>query len=86
MARSDPGTDVRQLVDQEADLITSAMRLVAAGAARRTVVAGLGLPDAALALAAGQARALGVRVEAIERPDGTGCDVVVTRRPVVASP
>ena len=71
--------DVRQLIDQEADLIASAMRLVASGVAPRTVVAGLRLTDAALTIAARQAGGLGVRVEAIWRPDETGQDVVVTR-------
>ena len=70
--------DVRQLIDQEADLIASAMRLVAAGVSPRTTVAGLRMTDAALAIAARQAAGLGVRVESIARPDRRGCDVVVT--------
>ena len=69
----------RQPTDQDVELIGSAMRLVAAGASTRTTVAGIHLTDAALAIAVASAVALGVRVETIRRPDGTGDDVVVTR-------
>ena len=70
--------DVRALIDQEADLIASAIRLVAAGVSPRTVIAGLRMAAAALAIAAPQADDLGVRVDLIGRPDQHGCDVVVT--------
>lgn len=79
MASTERTAEVRQLIDQEADLIASAMRLVAIGASPRTIVAGLRLTDAALTIANRQAPGLGVRVEAIWRPDETGHDVVVTR-------
>lgn len=79
MGTNQPAAEIRQVVDQEADVIASAMRLVAAGGARRTVVAGLQLTDAALAIAEVRAAGLGVQVEAIPRPDQPGHDVVVTR-------
>jgi hypothetical protein len=79
MGMEGPAADIQRLVDQEADLIAGAMRLVAAGGARRTVIAGLQHTDAALAIATPQAAALGLRVEAIPRRDRTGHDVAVTR-------
>ena len=79
MGTDDPAAERRQVIDQEADVIASAMRLVAAGGARRAVVAGLRLADPALVIAARQAAGLGVHVEAIWRPDESGHDVVVTR-------
>ena len=78
MAANEPAAEVRQVIDQEADVIASAMRLVATGGARRAVVAGLRLTEPALIIAARQAVGLGVNVEAIWRPDASGHDVVVT--------
>ena len=71
--------EARRLVDREAELITSAMRLVAAGASRRTVVAGLLKTEAALDVALRGATGLGVRVATIRRSDASGLDVVITR-------
>jgi hypothetical protein len=72
-------TDVGATLEREAELIVSAMRLVAAGFASRSIVAGLGMTDSALAIVAGQAASLGVVVEAIARPDRQGRDVLVRR-------
>jgi hypothetical protein len=71
--------DAPDPVDDEAELIVSAMRLVASGASRRTVVAGLRTTEAALDIAVRGATGLGVLVATIPRPDRSGLDVVVTR-------
>ena len=79
MASPAPDPKIQQRIDLEADIIDSAMRLVAAGVADRTIVAGLRSTDAALTVALGKATGLGVRVETIGRVDDEGRDVVVTR-------
>lgn len=70
---------VRSVIDQEAELIASAMRLVASGGATRAVVANLSLADAAMTIAARKASGLGVELESIWRPDEHGHDVIVRR-------
>ena len=67
------------------EVIVSAMRLVASGASRRTVVAGLRTTEAALDIAVRGATGLGVLVATIPRPDRSGLDVVVTRLGSAAS-
>jgi hypothetical protein len=74
----DAGVDV----EREADLITSAMILVASGASHRTTVAGLRRSAAAIAIARRRAVALGVVLEPIERQDGRGQDVIVRKASV----
>jgi hypothetical protein len=72
---------VEQRLEREIDLIEGAMRLVASGAATRTVIAGLRLADAALAIADRRAEGLGVEVSAIRAAGDVGRDVIVQRRP-----
>lgn len=72
-------------VSLEVGLIESAMRLVASGAATRTIVAGLVMTDAALAITAGLAREMDVELGTVPRFDAPGMDVVVMRRPTVVS-
>jgi hypothetical protein len=74
--RTIPG-DAYVDVEREADLITSAMILVASGASHRTTVAGLRQSAAAIAIARRRAVALGVVLEPADRPDGRGQDVTV---------
>ena len=79
---SDPAMaadDVQATIDREADLVASAMRLVASGITSRTVVAGLLRTEAAVAAAARRSPLLDVVVEPLRRPDAQGFDVVVRR-------
>ena len=76
----DPSADVAQRIDREADLLASAVRLVASGAAARTTVAGLGLSAAAIDLVRPLAGSLGVVIEPIFGPDEATTDVRVRRR------
>lgn len=76
-AADDSGQEVRDTLDREAELIASAVRLVASGGSPRTVVAGLRLGEAALAIVQPLAKDLQVVLEPLWRADEVGTDVVV---------
>jgi hypothetical protein len=74
-----PREDGREILDREADLIISAMRLVASGGAHRAIVAGLRLTGEALAIAMRETEIVDVVAESISRSDTVGQDVVISR-------
>ena len=82
----DRSGEVALLIDREAELLASAVRLVASGATSRTTVAGLRLSEAAIEIVHPLARQLGVVVEPIFGPDESTTDVVVRRPDVEGSP
>lgn len=69
------GTQVGRTIDQEADLLTSAILMVASGMARSTTIVGLRLADAAMAVARPLADDRGVILEPLWGPDEAICDV-----------
>ena len=69
------GTLVGRTIDQEADLLTSAILMVASGMASSTTVVGLRLADAAIAVAQTLADERGVILEPLWGPDEGICDV-----------
>ena len=69
--------EVERTLDREIELLTSAVRLVAAGAATATTVAGLQLAEAAMLAVAPLARQHGVGMEMLWGPDERACDVRV---------
>ena len=71
--------DVRETIDREAGLLESAVRLVASGATPRTVVGGLRLTEAAMAVVQPLAAKLGIVLEPLWRTDEEGLDVLVRR-------
>ena len=70
---------VKATIDREAELLASAVRLVASGAASRTTVGNLRLSEAAIAIVRPLAAELGVELEPIWRTDEEGLDVLVRR-------
>jgi hypothetical protein len=76
-----PLVDDPLAADREADLVESAIRLVASGAAARTVVAGLHDAEAAVGVLRWLASSAGVSLETIDRAGQSGRDVVVRRLP-----
>lgn len=77
---------VKATIDRETDLLASAVRLVASGAARRTTVGGLRLSEAAIAVVRPLAAELGVELEPLWRTDEEGVDVLVRRAGTAATP
>jgi len=67
-------------LDREVDVVLGAMRLVATGGARRTVVAGLCAAPEVLAIAAASPDAVGLVLEPLPRRHLPGIDIVVRRR------
>ena len=67
-------------LDREVDVVLGAMRLVAAGGARRTVVAGLCAASEVLAIASASVEAAGLVLEPLPRRHPPGIDIVVRRR------
>ncbi len=67
-------------LDREVDVVLGAIRLVASGGARRTIVAGLCAGTDVLAIAAASAEAVGVVVEPLARRNLPGIDILVRRR------
>ena len=67
-------------LEREVDLVLGAMRLVASGGARRTIVAGLCSATDVLAIAGASAEAVGVVLEAVPRRHLPGIDIAVHRR------
>lgn len=70
---------VKATIDREAELLASAVHLVASGAARRTTVGGLRLGEAAIAIVRPMAAELGIELEPLWRTDEEGLDVLVRR-------
>jgi diphthamide synthase (EF-2-diphthine--ammonia ligase) len=75
--------ELKATIDREAELLASAVRLVASGGARRTTVGGLRLSEAAIAIVRPMAADLGIELEPLWRTDEEGLDVLVRR---VAAP
>jgi diphthamide synthase (EF-2-diphthine--ammonia ligase) len=71
--------EIKATIDREAELLASAVRLVASGGARRTTVGGLRLSEAAIAIVRPMAADLGVELEPLWRTDEQGLDVLVRR-------
>jgi len=71
--------EVRRAVDQEVALVDSAIDLVASGGARSTMVVGLQLTEAVIAIVGPHAVRVGVAIEPIWGPDEDTGDVRVTR-------
>ena len=61
----------------ELRLVQEAVRMVASGAARRVVLAGLQFANELLGEAGDSALEAGVRLAPLSRPDGTGVDIAV---------
>lgn len=81
-ARDDDGfvdetDEVKATIDREAELLGSAVRLVASGGARRTTVGGLRLSEAAIAIVRPMAIELGIELQPLWRTDEEGMDVLV---------
>ena len=70
---------VRQTIDREAELLNSAVDLVANGAARSTTIVGLRAAEAAIIIARRHASGLGVLLEPIWGADEGVSDVRVWR-------
>ena len=70
---------VKATIDREAELLASAVRLVASGAASRTTVGNLRLSEAAIAIVRPLAADLGVELEPLWRTDEEGVDILVRR-------
>ena len=73
------GTPVARTIDQEVDLLRSAILMVAGGQSRSTTIVGLRLADAAIALAGPTAAERGVILEPLWGPDEALCDVRARR-------
>ena len=71
--------DVRRTVDREVALVDSAIDLVASGGARSTMVIGLQLTEAVIAIVEPHAVRADVAIEPIWGPDEETGDVRVTR-------
>ncbi len=76
---------VKATIDREAELLESAVRLVASGGARRTTVGGMRLSEAAIAIVRPLAVELGVVLEPLWRADEEGIDVLVRRADATAA-
>ena len=74
-----PNSEIERALDREVDLVLSAVTLVARGVAPSTIVAGLQLGEAVLAVAQPIAGAQGVVLEAMWGPDESGLDIRVRR-------
>jgi len=72
--------ETERTIDREIELLTSAVRLVASGAATATTVAGLQLAEAAMLVVAPMAREHGVVMDMLWGPDERACDVRVHER------
>lgn len=73
--------EIERTLDREIELLTSAVRLVASGAATATTVAGLQLAEAAMLVVAPIAREHGVVMDMLWGPDERACDVRVRQQP-----
>jgi hypothetical protein len=71
--------ELQQSIDREVDLVSSAIDLVASGAARSSTVAGLRLTELVIQIVGPRALARGVVVEPLWGPDETSNDVRVRR-------
>ena len=75
-------TDVASAIDREVELVTSAINLVASGAASSVTVAGLRLVDAVLEIVGPRARVASVTIERLWGADETVTDIRVRRVPL----
>jgi hypothetical protein len=75
-------TDVESAIDREVELVTSAINLVASGAAPSATVGGLRLAGAIMEIVVPRARAASVTLEPLWGPDETVTDIRVRRLPV----
>lgn len=78
----EPGTsalETRKRLDREVELVSTAVALVASGAALATTVAGLRLTEQVIEIVGPEAARQGVTVEPIWGPDETSNDVRVRR-------
>lgn len=73
------GHEVRRTIDQEIELVTSAVTLVATGGASSATVVGLRLGEAVIAILAPEAAERGLRLEPLWGPDEAGLDIRVVR-------
>ncbi len=74
-----PDGEVQRALDREAELLVSAVNLVAGGVAPSTIVAGLKLGEAVLAIVQPIADERGVILEPLWGPDESGFDIRVRR-------
>jgi hypothetical protein len=74
-----PNGEIQRALDREVDLVLSAVTLVARGVAPSTIVAGLQLGEAVLAVVQPMADAQGVVLEAMWGSDERGFDIRVRR-------
>lgn len=72
-------SDVRRAIDREVALVEGAIDLVASGGALSTMVVGLRLTDAVIAIVEPHAVRLGIAIEPIWGPDENTGDVRITR-------
>lgn len=70
---------VRWTLDREAELLTSAIYLVAGGAANATTIVGLRLAEAAMTIVRPLADERGLVLEPLWNADEDGCDVHIRR-------
>lgn len=74
-----PNGELKRALDREVDLVLGAIALVARGVAPSTIVAGLRLGEAVLAVVQPIADEQGVILEAMWGPDEHGFDIRVRR-------
>lgn len=72
-------SDVRRAIDREVALVDSAIDLVASGGAVSTMVVGLRLTDAVIAIVEPRATCLRVVIQPMWGPDEATGDVRITR-------
>jgi hypothetical protein len=78
-AQLTPNGEIQRALDREAELVVSAVNLVANGVAPSTIVAGLKLGEAVLAIVQPIADERGVVLEPLWGPDESGFDIRVRR-------
>lgn len=76
-----PNGEVQRALDREVDLVMSAVNLVASGVAPSTIIAGLHLGEAVLAIVQPIADERDVILESMWGPDESGFDIRVRRDP-----
>jgi hypothetical protein len=70
---------LKSTIDREAELLSSAVRLVASGGAARTTVGNLHLSEVVIEIVRPLAADLGVELEPLWRTDEQGVDILVRR-------
>jgi hypothetical protein len=74
-----PATRVGRTLEHEMNLVNEAIGMVASGASRRVVVAGLRFGEALIAPATSMAAEAGVRLVPLWMPDDAGADIAIER-------